>query len=207
MKLIYTGAIKPGALQTNSDLSLGGFTSSSEIPNDMISNLFSAASMLSIQDKRRETKLIAIKNDNGSNVSDIKFKFLIPEDSICKYKVAFVYPSINTNSVCFEKIQNSGALPYHANFILVEDELIITIPNLDNNKFLGVWISREYDYTSKDLKKKTDKDWLEELLLIDANDHEPIEPNTREEFSFELEWVNDSSNSNSNSNSTSNSNS
>lgn len=166
MQILYTGATKQGIEQLDAGSSLGGFVSNSVIPNDLSSNIFSGVSALSIQNKRRETKMIAIKNNDGDILTDLSFKFDLGVDSICKYKVAFVLPTITGGDSCFEKIANTNVLPYYATFLDVVSGEPFNIHHLALDAYLGIWLVREYDYTSDNLKKKSCTDWL---AVLEAN--------------------------------------
>jgi hypothetical protein len=188
MILLYTGASKQDAEQLNPDLSLGGHASSSQIPNDTLSNIFSVASQLSIQNKKREVKMIALKNNDGDVAADLTFTFATDNDSICNYKVAFVYPSISNDlSSCFEQIVNSSALPYYAQFSPITNGSVFTVNQMLNNSYIGIWLMREYNYNSNDLKKKSCTDWS---TLLDAKDIDPNADvlNKQENLSFTLDY-------------------
>jgi len=60
---------------------------------------------------------------------------------------------------------------------------------------LGIWLSREYNYDSEDLKTKTDADWIAQFKE-NPDSPNPI-LNTQENFSFDLKYSLDSSISNS----------
>ena len=75
MKILYTGASSEGAEQLDPALSLGGHVSGSTIPNGLLSNIFSSVSVLSIQEKRKEVRMIALKNDDGNILTDISLLF------------------------------------------------------------------------------------------------------------------------------------
>jgi hypothetical protein len=161
MQILYTGAPEQNSPQLDPGLSLGGFVSNSLVANDTLSNIFSSASLLSIQNKRREIKMLALKNNEGDIVTDLIFKFAKEVDSICNYKVAFVTPTVlGDGSVCFESIVNTNALPYYATFQNVINNSTFNIASLANNGYLGIWLMREFDYTSEDLKSKTCAEWL-----------------------------------------------
>lgn len=199
MKILYTGATKQGAEQLDASKSLGGLVSGTMLPNDTLSNIFSSASLLSIQNKRRETKLIALKNNNGDIVSDVSIKFAIESDSICKYKVAFVSPTIASDHVCFEEIQNPNALPFYATFQDIVDGSEFDLNVIENDAYLGIWLIREFNYDSDDLKSKTCEDWYN-LSLVTP----PADLNQKETFSFTLDYtIGEPSVSNSNSSSSS----
>lgn len=188
MQLLYTGASKQGIEQLNPDLSLGGLVSGTTIPNDSISNIFSTASLLSIQNKRRETKMIALKNNDGDPAIDLSLTFVTDSDSICNYSIAFVLPTISDDCSCFEQIANSAAKPYYATFEAVSNGSVFTINSLADKGYIGIWLMREYNYSSDDLKKKNCADWL---ALLEASDTNPdvLIPNQEESLSFTLSYT------------------
>ena len=189
MELLYTGAIKQDSEQLDSNISLGGFVSNSVIPNDTLSNIFSQASILSVQNNRRETKMIAVKNNNLDIVTELLFKFSIENDSICKYKIAFVKPTIVGNDSCFEQIANVNALPYYAKFLPIENNSTFEIESLSKDTYLGIWLVREYDQTVDSLKKKKCSDWMS-ILDAAGGDVENIPtPNKVENFSFSIDFT------------------
>lgn len=160
MQILYTGAVKQGVEQLDPNLSLGGHVSGSIIPNGQLSNLFSQASAISIQNKRRETKMIALYNNDGDILTNISLKFTLEANSICKYKIAFVAPTISSNGPCFEQIDNSNVLPYYATFQDIVSEGVIVTPDLTTGSYLGMWLVKEYDFSADELKSKTCTDWL-----------------------------------------------
>lgn len=164
MKYFYTGANSDGDVQTNSELSLGGHISSSPIPNDMLQNIFSEASYLSIQQNKRETKLIVLKNDSITKTATLLSLVLnANEDTLAKYKIAFVEPS---DEGCFERIIDASALPFEATFNDVVFGEVISLPDIASSKYLGIWLTREYDFTSDDLKTKTCTDYKNQLDVV-----------------------------------------
>lgn len=156
----YSGANKFDAVQTDPNLSLGGFISSSVVPNDLLQNIFSEASYLSIQQKKRETKLIVLQNNSSQQATALSLDFLLNDSSISTYKIAFVSPSEDN---CFEQISNSSALPLNAEFDDVEAGVPVSLPDLDPEEYLGIWITRTYNYDSEDLQVK-DKDYYVDQL-------------------------------------------
>ncbi len=183
MQLLYTGATKQDAEQLISGLSLGGFVSKSVIPNDGLSNVFSTASLLSIQNKRRESKMIALKNNGLGVATGLSFTFSTESDSICNYKVAFVSPTVNSGISCFEQIINSAALPYYATFQDIANGSVFNIASLAKDAYLGIWLMREYNYQSSDLKKKTDAEWQ---AIFEASIQSP---NLIERLTFTLDYT------------------
>lgn len=180
MQLLYTGATKQDAEQLTSDLSLGGYVSRSQIPNDGLSNIFSAASVLSIQNRKRECKMIALKN-NETDASNLIFTFSTEEDSICNYKIAFVNPTISGGNSCFEQINTPSALPYYATFQPIVNGSIFNLTSLAANAYLGIWLIREYNDVP--YHKKTADEWFSEL------DSSVPSPSLIERLTFTLDYT------------------
>lgn len=199
MKILYTGALKQDTSQIDPNISLGGLVSNSIIPNDDLSNIFSAVSLISIQNKRKEIKMIAIKNDENDILTDLTFTFTLDTNSICNYKIAFVNPSIGADHFCFETIPNPTSTPYYANFQPILNNVEFNISLLETNSYLGIWLMREYDYDSIGLKSKTCMDWNS---LLDN----PVTENDTESILLNIKYtIGEPSISNSNSSSISNS--
>lgn len=160
MKYFYSGAASSQAVQKDSNLSLGGFISSSPIPNDLLQNIFSEVSYLTIQQNKRETKLIVLQNNSTKAAINLSLTFIIGEDSLAKYKVAFVVPSDET---CFELISDPSALPFEATFSVIVSGEPIVIPDMEAEGYLGLWLTRELDFESDDLKLKSCDYYQEQL--------------------------------------------
>lgn len=184
MKILYTGASKQGSEQLDPNKSLGHLVSGSSIPNDQLGNLFSNISSLSLQMKKRDTKMIALFNDDGVDLSNLQFSFDLVSNPICKYKIAFVNPTIKGTDSCFEEITNSGTLPMYATFNEITPSSVFTIPSMLNNTYLGVWITREFNV----MAKKTCSDWQNELIT-------PPTLSDTEYFKFNLSYSDDFSSS------------
>ncbi len=179
MKFLYTGASKLNAAQIDPELSLGGHISSSVIPNDSLQNIFSEASYLSIQQKKRETKMIVLKNESSQNGNSIVLTPTLNASSIGKYKIAFVEPD---NNGCFEQITNSSTLPYYATFQDIVSDTPIDVPNIAAGDYIGIWITREYDFTSDDLKAHDKAYWIAQLDT-------PTTPDLQDSLSLKLDYT------------------
>lgn len=145
MQFLYTGASNYQAAQNDSNLSLGGYISSSTVPNDQLNNLFSDISAQTSQQKRSECKGLILKNTLEAEVKDVIFGYKYPTNSNFKLEVAFV--NINTNNPQqVEKIPTAQATPYYATF----NELDITtsennsqnIGDLNVNDSILIWFKR-----------------------------------------------------------------
>lgn len=181
MMFYYSGASMIGAEQKSADLSLGGHVSSTAIPNDMLQNIFSEVSYLGIQQKKRETKMIVLKNISGADSNSLQLTTnIIADEPICKYRISFSLPDSNG---CFESISDTSALPYNTSFDDVSNGDVFNLPDLANNAYLGIWITREFDFESDSLKKKTCADWKTILETVP-----PVEKELQESIQLTLQY-------------------
>lgn len=147
MILFYTGAFSNEAPQVSADKSLGGYVSSSLIPNGRLNNIFSQISKSTVINKKQEIRMIALKNTTGSSITNAKIYTNIADGSV-KLKVAAVAPAIVNGVPVFESIQDSNSLPYQASLDLHEGEVnAINTGIILPNAIIGIWILREIDAT------------------------------------------------------------
>lgn len=118
MILFYTGAIKTGQVQKNPALSLGGYISSSVIPNGIIDNLFPDISLSDLKNNQDQIKVIALQNVTGADLNDFTIYFSSDPASFCKIQLGVVAPMFGGDCNCsyFESLDNQYALPYYATF-------------------------------------------------------------------------------------------
>ena len=90
MRLLYTVSSGYMAEQQNVSYSLGGFVSSTTIPNDMFGNLFDELSVNTIRNARNEYRAIVLHNDSQEVAKGVKIWFENPETNVCLFKVGAV---------------------------------------------------------------------------------------------------------------------
>ena len=87
--------------QTDVMKSLGGYISSSPVPNNMINTLFDMVSLKTIKDKSQETICIGLINKLEKTVSDVTLKIVTPQEAICNFKIGAVLAVTN---LCVESM-------------------------------------------------------------------------------------------------------
>ena len=152
MKLYFTGAASFNAEQKDKNKSLGGYKSSTEIPNDLLGNLFGDISMYTLDEKLRETKAIIIYNESNSDLEDLYIWFDKITDSLGLFEVAAVALTPNSSGeVYMEYIDNIRASPYVGNFVqadTVSNKQLLS--NLFESKsYLGLWLRRSITNSDK----------------------------------------------------------
>lgn len=118
MMLYLTGAsnslVKSNeAPQTDVSKSLGGYISSSIVPNGSVNSLFDMISLNTLKNKPKETIAIALINKFDKTVSDVEIKIVTKKDAIGKFKIAAVNVS---EDYLMEHIDNRYSEPIQAEF-------------------------------------------------------------------------------------------
>ena len=118
MMLYLTGATSSvkkseDVAQTDVSKSLGGYISSSSVPNGSLNTLFDAVSLKTIKDKQKETICIGLVNKLDQSVKNVTLKIVSAQDGICRFKVAAVLADKN---LCVEHISNRYGEPINAEF-------------------------------------------------------------------------------------------
>lgn len=117
MMLYLTGAnnslkISESAPQNDPRLSLGGYVSSTPVPNSAINSLFDQISLLTLQNKPVECMAFALVNKSGKTVSDIEVKIAGSDDDICQFEIG----AIKVNDFQMESLHNRYQLPIGVSF-------------------------------------------------------------------------------------------
>lgn len=168
--IYYTGADGSGLIQNNSSKSLGGWISSSQVPNDFLNNLFSDISFDNIKNKDFIFRVLAFKNISNTNI-DFSVYTETPEDSAVKYEIGLILNSIDSDCNCpyFEQLQSEKSSPY---FVTVREcelqENKITLTNVPQNNFVGIFIKQVIKENNQFLNK-TCEDFNDEFLLQDSS--------------------------------------
>lgn len=118
MMLYLTGAsnsvVKSGEIaQTDVSKSLGGFISSSPVPNGSINSLFDMISLSTLKNKPQETVALGLVNKFDNAVRNVKMRLVTKKDNIGRFKVAVVETD---EELCMEHIENRNAEPIQADF-------------------------------------------------------------------------------------------
>src|SRR5690606_3168573 len=113
--LYYTGATQHLAIQTDPTKSLGGYVSSSQIPNGLINNLFYNIDATTVSKNLKQIRVIAFLNTTGSIISSFKVFTNTPNDSFSRFKIGIIKNSIDSscNIPYFESIPNENSIPQY----------------------------------------------------------------------------------------------
>lgn len=145
MVLYYSGADRAAMAQNQPEKSLGGYISSSLIPNGIINAIFSTISKSVAEKQTRDTRLIVLTNTTGSICHDVKIYIEQTPDTVSNIKMAAVSPATDScSNLFFELIPSADALPYQATLSLHNGvDNAIDVGDLAVGETIGIWLSRE----------------------------------------------------------------
>lgn len=140
--LYYTGATQYLDPQQDSKLSLGGFVSSSLVPNNLLNNLFGNISALSVSNDTTIIRGIALKNETGLDINQLTLFFNYPLNPFYVFEVAVVSVGVDRCKHFFmERVNNENATPYIGSFSEADGvNNSINIGALPTNNYMGLWI-------------------------------------------------------------------
>lgn len=142
MMLYLTGAANSlaksqEAPQTDVSKSLGGYISSSLVPNGSVNALFDTISLHTLKDKPQEMIAIALINKFDTNVMNVTVKMVTRKNYIGKFKIAAVNVGAD---FCMEHIDNRYAEPIQAEFHDVDFYRAQTTAEIKNPCVAGEFI-------------------------------------------------------------------
>lgn len=141
MEFFYTGADFFNGVQQNIEKSVGGYLSSSKVPNNSLSNIFSDISQLGKRRGFTECKAIVLKNTTGATKTNIYLYHTYPDGVLSKIEWAAVTLTANQK---MEKIPNFRSSPYVGTFyepVNVGGKILLTSSLVDGG-VIGLWVKR-----------------------------------------------------------------
>lgn len=118
------------APQTDTAKSLGGYVSSTPVPNGELNALFDLISAYTLEKKQKETIALALVNKFTEAVTDVTLKIVVDKDNLATFRIAAVDLD---SSMAMEHIPNRYAEPmaaefHNANFQRASVDIEITNP-------------------------------------------------------------------------------
>lgn len=144
--IYYTGAIQHLAIQTDPSKSLGGYISSSQVPNDVLSNIFGTLDYTTIINKLKDTRVLAFLNTTGSIIDNFSVYTITPQGSFAKLKVGLVNNEIDAkcNIPYFEQLPTTNSTPLYVTLNDAEGAAnAIQISNIQPGEYVGIFLQRE----------------------------------------------------------------
>jgi hypothetical protein len=148
LKLYYSGPRSYLAIQQKPNYSLGGYVSSSIVPNNQNGSLFSEISAFTKQSETIEVIGLILKNDGIEDINNIQFYFNFPDGVIGQYQIAAVALSKNSkDEYMMEEVSNSQSLPYYAEFYDANGIANkVNLGDLEAGAMIGLWFKRQVNF-------------------------------------------------------------
>lgn len=182
IKYYFTGADNYLDAQVDKDKSLGGYVSSSPIPNDLLGALFGDISAYTVEKKFKDTKAIVIKNETGAAITGITTYFT-NQATVPFLKIEIAAVQLTEDTSCtpskfsMEKIINMRSTPINAVFAEpVDIGSAVSLGDLDINEMLGIWIRISL------------KDNVSDNFTCENLNNNPI-TETQEQIDWHLDWT------------------
>lgn len=146
MKLLYTVSSGYLAPQSKPIYSIGGYPSSTQITNDVCSNVFDELSLLAIKNAKTEYRAIILQNDSEKIAQNVQMWFDTPEDAYCSLQIgATMLVSEESGEQYMESIPSIYSKPYNTQLYEATEESRVTIGDMQPGQMIGLWISRSID--------------------------------------------------------------
>lgn len=190
MYFYYTGSKQYLAPQGKKEYSLGGYVSSTKVPNSELGKLFQGISLLTIEKGTRSIIGLVLKNETSVDVENLRLYFTRPDDAFCNFEIAVLALTSNSKGEYYmEEIANNESLPYNATFYSADgignSKLLGSLPA---GGMLGLWLKRSIDKTK-----------ISELFTCDALAARTTPLPIEEEIQLNLTWDDDPGDSSSSS--------
>ena len=146
MKLYYTTTAGQDQVQSNPEISLGGYRSSSLVPNNLIDNLFGGITQFLLsRDSQEEYIGLILENELSQSVYSIRLWFIYPESCYSKFLIAAVDLVVDSQGVLrMENIPNRYSKPLYATFFESDGEgNAVDLGDMISGEMVGLWISRQ----------------------------------------------------------------
>ena len=148
MILYYTCIQGTAISQPKPEFSLGGYMSSSPVPNGILGNLFSELSLLTLDKLQDEFIGLILYNEQTTPSNDVELYFNYPAPdlngnptNIYKYYIASV--QLNTTGQPMENILNRNAQPFNATFYDAAGQSeAVNLGVIPSQTGLALWIKR-----------------------------------------------------------------
>lgn len=141
----YTNAAVKDGEQKEPKKSLGGYISSTTVPNAKKGNLFGDLGAIDLQNDSERIIAIAAKNISQAALNDLTFKVSTP--TILPQNVRFRFALVTVEDGVMEQIDHFDATPYVGSFQelgqdIQYDEEVAVVSSLGVGDAIGIWVQR-----------------------------------------------------------------
>jgi hypothetical protein len=191
MKILYTGAGTFENTQQIAASSLGGYPSSSMVPNGALSNVFDTITKLTISRNKPEYRVLAILNDGIAELTGLQAWFEYPSDNSdespstdsadAQFRIAYAVPKVDACGDFYVDMITPGSKPYGVTFSEAHGAGVpLALPNLAVGAYLFIYLERTLDAT---LQQPLSDDELVAIL------NKTLILDTEEEVGLTFSWT------------------
>lgn len=186
--LYYSGAPKPEDTQTNPTLSLGGYKSSSQIPNGDVHNLFPKITRQTVVNNIKTTRMIVFINETPATINNLKL--WVEETELAVIKLAAILPGYDSqcSRYFFEKITNDSQLPYQGTLSTYTQTSPLEIPSLESGKMIGIWLRRELKIENFNTIDKGEEFSSCEEVIIALEENQETSVSVEDVCKIDIQW-------------------
>lgn len=149
MKIYYTVSSGEDSPSNRPSNSIGGYKSSTMVPNDFYNSVFGQISILGLSRGGDEYIGLMILNEEDSNLSNLKFWFKDFDNKQSSLEFAAVKPSIDSNGYQFiERLATINSKPQNIIFSHPTEDNPAILGELKSGEMLGFWLHRKIDKES-----------------------------------------------------------
>lgn len=184
MKIFYTGS-SAFLGDSSAKISLGGYISSTEVPNDFLQNVFDLVSLYGEQQKKPAYAVLALYNDSTQTASDIGAYWDYPDESsdsseqdVIEASFAIAGAAVivdDCGNLGYQKIKQ-GASPYGVTFVEADIDNPLVIPDMAPETYYIVVLRRTLHPV-----QKSD-------VELEAISKGLLQPDTREDVVLKIDY-------------------
>ena len=186
LRFYYTVSSGYNSPQTKVSDSLGGYKSSTPVPNDMFSNLFDEISLNLASNPRSQYVALVLKNEGTETLKNVELWFSSVTDN--------PYGTITVGAIGMGKDEEENPVtsctssinekPYWIQFHEAKEEEPVSLGDMEAGKEICLWFCRSLD---KEIIK-SDYDLVAERDMNTQNRYKKVEKQTEEIFNINLLW-------------------
>lgn len=185
MKLYYT--VSSGYLQPQANFinSLGGYPSSTPVPNDVFGNLFDEISISEIREAKTQYRAVILHNDSKEIASKVELWFeALSEDIVSEFQIGATMLTVDGETQYMESVDSSYSKPFYTQLYSATIDNKVSVGDMAPDQMIGIWISRKIN------KEKAVEDYnnVAERDLSTQSRYKPIEKIKEEGVNLQISW-------------------
>lgn len=184
MKLYYTTSAGTDKEQKKTVNSVGGYKSSTRVPNSQLNNLFGDISTYTYQNDKTHYIALFLNNDTGSDVSDVELYFSYPENCYTKLEIGAVTPTQDADGEYYiERLNDYDSAPYSVIFYEANGESNkVNLGDITNGSSLGLFVKRT-------LSKDVIDDDYDNLVEKDGDTYSQKQLDQQDSIDIVISWT------------------